>query len=501
VTDPVAPNDLDAEAALLGALMLGAPAPQGRAAADFYKPSHGRIFDAICSLADRGAPTEPLIVKGELDRTGQADGIVLGDLVALQAGALTVSSAGHYDAIVRSKAKDRRRLGALGDAASKIRAGRGDEATETLLAELDRPEPPRALTVRWVGEALATPQDDRPVLVEGMARAGEQIVLGAPRAIGKSWLAENLAVLGDRGEGYLGGALRVARRFKTLIAQGEVDEWESARRWRMLTGQERPPTHVAETFERWRLRIVRKRSTNGGQSQEWFDAVLDPRLEATIAEHGIDLLVIDPWAVYYAGAENSNDETEAALDKLRDLTMRYHLAVLILHHLGKATEGRDPEDLWRGASRLADWASTRITLLPHFSDQQAERQGMTRQQARRYVDVKFLRRSTPTDDFSMVLDGETGWWSRWAAPQDAAEGRRVHLGVPDVVDALNASGGTWPSTNSAAKDLGVAYETAVKLLGAAVRQGAIEPVNGGRRAQGYRVLGAVPSQPCLDGDK
>ena len=275
----------------------------------------------------------------------------------------------------------------------------------------------------------------------------------------------------------------MARRFKTLIAQGEIDEWESARRWRMLTGQGRPPTNVAETFERWRLRVVRKRSTTGGESREWFDAVLDPRLEATIAEHRFDLLVIDPWAVYYAGAENSNDETEAALDKLRDLAMRYSLAVLILHHLGKATDAREPEDLWRGASRLADWAGTRITLLPHYTDNQAERQGMTRQQARRYVDVKFLRRSTPTEDFSMVLDGESGWWARWAAPQDAADGRRTHLGVPDVVDALKASGGTWQSQNQAAEKLGVAEETAGKLLSSAVRAGAVETAKGSRRAK------------------
>ena len=178
MTEVVAPNNIDAEEAYLAALMLGAPPLEGVATADFYKPSHGRIFDAICSLADRGAPPEPLLIKSELDSTGQADGISMGDLIALKAGALTVSSAGYYAAIIASTAKDRRRLAALTDAAEKIRDGRGDEATETLLAELHRPERSRSLPVRWVGEALATPQDDRPVLVEGMARASEQIVLG-----------------------------------------------------------------------------------------------------------------------------------------------------------------------------------------------------------------------------------------------------------------------------------------------------------------------------------
>ena len=207
---------------------------------------------------------------------------------------------------------------------------------------------------------------------------------------------------------------------------------------------------------------------------------MDPRLEATIAEYGFDLLVIDPWAVYYNGGENDNDQAEAALDKFRDLSMRYALAVLILCHLRKAMESRDPEDLWRGASRLADWASTRITLLPHYSDKQAEAQGMTRQQARRYVDVKFLRRSTPTDDFSMVLDYDTGWWQRWVAPAEAADARRTHMNVPDIVAALAKAGGHWPSIRKAAGDLGVSQATASGLLRQATATGAVQERHSGQ---------------------
>jgi RecA-family ATPase len=158
-------------------------------------------------------------------------------------------------------------------------------------------------------------------------RAGELGVIGAPRAIGKSWFGMNLAVLLDQGAGWVGGGLVVQRPARVLYCQGEIDEWESCRRWQMLTGTNATPVGVAETFERWRVRTVRRRSHTSGHngtdrysdSEEWIDAQLDRRLEATVAEHGIDVLIIDPWAVYFAGNENSNDETEAALDKLRDL--------------------------------------------------------------------------------------------------------------------------------------------------------------------------------------
>ena len=263
----------------------------------------------------------------------------------------------------------------------------------------------------------------------------------------------------------------------------------------MLTGADGPPPGVAESFDRWRLRIVKQRTSArdeggaSGWSEEWHDAALDPRLEATIAHERFGVLIIDPWAVFFAGNENSNDETEAALDKLRDLAMRYGLAVVILHHLGKGTDAREPEDLWRGASRLADWASTRVTLLPHYTERQAVEQGMTRAQARRYVDVHFLRRSTPTEDFSIVFDPETGWFSRWASPVEAAESRRIHMNPVDVAAACSQSGGSWPSVVTAADALGVSQGTARKLLAGAVRAGLLEPYTGPRGATGHRVPG------------
>ncbi len=313
-----------------------------------------------------------------------------------------------------------------------------DEAVDCTLSLAGQGEQTKAtLSLRWLRDAVGTPLPESPEYIAGMMRAGELCVLGAERGIGKSWFAKNAAVLLGQGDGYLGGTLRVLRPAKVLVCHDEIDAWEASRRWKMLTGTGEVPEGVAETFDRWRLRTVRKRSSAGGsddgsrwsESDEWIDASLDGRLEQTIAAHGFEVVIIDPWAVYFSGSENSNDEVEAALDKLRDLALRYGVAILILHHLGKAIEAREPEDLWRGASRLADWASTRITLLRHYSERQAEQQGMTRQQARRYVDVKFLRRSTPTDDFSMKLNAETGWWERWIAPEQAADARRVHLGA------------------------------------------------------------------------
>lgn len=385
--------------------------------------------------------------------------------------------------------------------------GAGDEPDAPVgadgLAEAEAASPPAPgdddgdrLAVRWVSDALLHPPPEREVFVEGMLADGELCVVGAPRAIGKSWFGMNLAAMLDSGTGMFLGQLPVRAPASTLYCQGEIDETESSRRWQMLTGGA-PPASVAETFTRWRVRTVKRRSSSSGgdtdgrwsTGEEWVDATLDGRLEATIGAHQFRVLVLDPWACYFAGNENSNDETEAALDKLRDLAIRYKLAIVILHHVGKASDGREPEDLWRGASRLADWASTRITLLPHYTERQAADQGMTRQQARRYADVKFLRRSAPTDDFAVHLDPATGWWERWHPAEELAGERRTHLDVADLVAAIRSAGGSWSSTSAAATGLGVADSTARHLLAAAARQGAIETYPGPRGAKGWRVPG------------
>jgi hypothetical protein len=353
------------------------------------------------------------------------------------------------------------------------------------------------LKVRWVTDAITNPPPKPDVLIEGLLDAGELTVIGAGRGIGKSWLVLNIATLLGRGVGLLFGHLLVKKACKVLIVQGENSDYESWRRWRVLNGSD-APEGVAETFDRIRVRITRKRSTasssiDGQQSSdttEWVQAELDERLEAAIVEHGFEVVVIDPWAVFYCGNENSNDEVEEALEKLKDLSMRLGVAIIIVHHFGKSLDVREPEDLWRGASRLADWASTRVTLRQHYTAKQAKDQGMTREQARRYADVLFLRRSLPTPDFSIVLDPETCWWSRWVPPAEVAESRKAHLDVPDVVDACREAGGAWPSLSHAADDLGVSRTTARKVFASALRSGAIETSPGLRGAVVYRLPGA-----------
>src|SRR5947209_4331187 len=69
----VPPHNLEAEQSLLGAMLLSRDAIAAAVDVhlgpdDFYKPAHGHVYEAICSLYGQGEPVdhiEPLYERGE----------------------------------------------------------------------------------------------------------------------------------------------------------------------------------------------------------------------------------------------------------------------------------------------------------------------------------------------------------------------------------------------------------------------------------------------------
>ena len=101
------PSDVDAEKALLGCLMMGA-APDGLVSADFYRPAHQLIYEAIEALRGDGKPAEPIAVADELRRRGQLTKIRGADyLHTCYAAVPSAAQAGHYAGIVRELAERR----------------------------------------------------------------------------------------------------------------------------------------------------------------------------------------------------------------------------------------------------------------------------------------------------------------------------------------------------------------------------------------------------------
>jgi replicative DNA helicase len=119
----VPPHNLEAEASLIGALLLSkdalvAVAETGVVAGDFYKPAHQHLFEAIRVLASAGEPVDAVTVAEELRRNGLLSELGgVGLLLELQAATPAVSNAARYARIVQDTALLRRLIAVSSDIA------------------------------------------------------------------------------------------------------------------------------------------------------------------------------------------------------------------------------------------------------------------------------------------------------------------------------------------------------------------------------------------------
>jgi replicative DNA helicase len=132
----VPPHNLQAEASLLGAMLLSrdaiATASELLTADDFYKPAHGHVYDAITTLVAGGEPVDPVTVAEELRRADLLDAIGGASLLtSLQADTPATSNAGHYARIVEELALLRRLIGVSGEIA-ELAYGQPDDITKTI---------------------------------------------------------------------------------------------------------------------------------------------------------------------------------------------------------------------------------------------------------------------------------------------------------------------------------------------------------------------------------
>ena len=107
------PHNLEAEEAVLGAILASGRLLAEVAAvleeADFYRPAHRAIWRAMLRLTDRGQPTDPVTVLGELDHTGELADVGGGPFLHTLVEAVpTVANAGHYAQLVAETARRRR---------------------------------------------------------------------------------------------------------------------------------------------------------------------------------------------------------------------------------------------------------------------------------------------------------------------------------------------------------------------------------------------------------
>lgn len=149
----VPPHNLEAEQAVLGAILLsdramyGLIVGAGLQAEDFYRPQHAAIYEAMLELHNASEPVDALSVKERLrqsNRLEEAGGEAT--VEALAGAAPAAGNARHYAGIVRENALLRRLL---------------ERAYEIQASVFSREDAPRMLVERAERSILEVAHDDR----------------------------------------------------------------------------------------------------------------------------------------------------------------------------------------------------------------------------------------------------------------------------------------------------------------------------------------------------
>lgn len=154
------PHNLEAEESLLGAMLLSSDAIDAAldapavTAADFYKPAHQPIFQAIVRLARNGDPVDPITVAGELgpDITDINGRPLLGGLLSLQTNTPASANARSYAKTVRVAGETRRLIVLLTEGIETLYRG---EPVGHLLEQIETPN---------LGASTWTPLELAPIL-------------------------------------------------------------------------------------------------------------------------------------------------------------------------------------------------------------------------------------------------------------------------------------------------------------------------------------------------
>jgi replicative DNA helicase len=399
------PQDMDAEQSVLGGMMLSKDAIMDVVeivtGADFYKPAHETIFDAITTLNAKGEPADPVTVtnllreRGDLQRVGGINAAY-----NLVQATPTAANASYYAEIVREKAV----LRSLVEAGTKIAAlgysgGGANETADAAMAELNA-----AVQIRDSADSAPLGDDAEEMVTEleqlqkngraygvptGFAdlddlthglHPGQMIIVAGRPAMGKSTL----------GVDFLRACTikhnRPAVMFSLEMSRRDVQH-------RIMSAEARVGLHhirggsmsdsdwarYAEALPRFTSAPLTIDATPGQTVMQ-----IKARSRKLKQRHGLDLIVIDYLQLLESGASRGRDNRQQEVSDMsrnvKLMALELEVPVVVLCQLNRGPEQRQDKrpmvsDLRESGSLEQD---ADIVILVHRDDaynRESERAG------------------------------------------------------------------------------------------------------------------------------
>ncbi|MFD4477189.1 DnaB-like helicase N-terminal domain-containing protein [Streptomyces sp. NPDC058471] len=331
------PRNPDAEKAVLGACMFRVETidevRQLIEPSDFYEPAHTTIWHALMELRRQNAPTGPIALTHQLQRTGDLKRVGGPEyLHALASSASIGGGAEYYAGVVRQLAD----LRAIHSMAVRVLQG--------VTAEGADPEEVRALMNASVQELAVRSRHSAGGRLQQYAEDGWSFVTSAPDEADPVWghrgkaaweAGESLMLVGPPGVGKstIAHQLVLARLgLLSHVLEMPVREGEKV----LYIAADRP-SQLARAF----TRVVNEhdRQTLERRLVFWSGPLpasltAEPQLLADLAaEHGADTVVID--SLKDVVGKLTDDEAGIAYNNARQQLIRDGVQLLELHHQRK----------------------------------------------------------------------------------------------------------------------------------------------------------------------
>lgn len=394
--DQLPPQDLDAERAVLGAMMESErfllDARDALDAKHFYAPKHATLFETLVALHEAGEPTDHIAVLNRLMADGQVGKITAAYLFECQQAARP--SVDYYAAIVVDRYRQRRLIeagtrvveiarkgaaagvdtdevidrarAAVDEVSAEGRRG-GDvdfeEAMWEYIEEADSPLDPSITTgIRELDDQLG-----------GGMRAGQLIVIGARPGQGKSVLGVNIATaVADAGYGVLFASLEMPKTdlmHRVFSSVGDIDHGRL--RQRKLTNEDaKRRSLVATRASKWALRI-------DDNPHQTLASIRAAARDLKRTKLGLGVLVVD-YLQLMGGSGKRHDRRDLEIGEntrgLKLLAKELGIAIVALCQVNRGSEKR--EDKRPGMADLRESGSIEndadIVILIHrdLTDQQ-----------------------------------------------------------------------------------------------------------------------------------
>jgi replicative DNA helicase len=381
------PQNLDAERAVLGAMLLDPDALSDSLYRlkdeDFYRESHRIIFEVFRHFADAGEPVEELQVRAELERRGDLDRI--GGPEYIRELVYDVTSAAFLHAhinLMKACAQKRDLINACKEALEgcyyaepvatvfdslegKLDAIRQHKSTGAVSMSNIIGDVVEELSGDCLEGVVYTGQPEIDRYLGGL-KPGELIILGARPSMGKTSLALNIVEYICRTTGVLMFSLEMT---KEQIARNLICLVGSVNSEHMMEGKfsERDREGIAEAHDKLAqmpLSIIDSADINTG------------RLRAAVraqVKRGVSLIVVD--YIQLMKAEGPRDSIREAMVKvtrgLKSLAKSCNVPVLALSQITRLAEDRPPKlsDLKESGSIEED--ADKVILL-HREDRRSE---------------------------------------------------------------------------------------------------------------------------------